>query len=881
MASYTDQILQSRPYVEQLPLEAMAQVGMYKQAKYEENVQKIQGEINRVAGLDIVKPIQKQYLQSKLNELGGKLKTVAAGDFSNFQLTNSVGGMATQIGNDTIVQGAVASTQRIRKEQSNLETARSAGKSSIQNEDWWNNTLNNWLGDNNLASQFSGRYVEYTDMEKKLREVAEKVHAYDTSIEIPYQRDNAGNVLYFDARGNVTTKERGQARVDDAILKTRVKGKSAQTILDNFNSSLDPNDMQQLNIDGWYHYKGYTGPAFKNKIITDITDTFKAKRNAASDELVQMTAQLASNSKLTTEERNALQAKINQYSDYVNGGGLDKMMKDKIDSIDRMGETELKGAVYSEKFLSNLATNIAYQDKEIEYKDNPYQKALMDRKNLQFDYWKASKEFEKSDRDYLLKVKAFEYEVGKDLRTAQGKDIIWEDAGLSTDLPAPKITDLVTGINTLNDDITNFKKSNAEILLGKDKYDALTDVQRSEAISKMLENYKLNPTAVKDNQSRKLLDRYDAMSTDMTRRMGNYVELNKKAKVFDDELNSIKQTLPGYSKGNVQVYTGKELLDVAEDDQFKGGIVYNRFGVPVSTGATDWNAMKAKYAGTKYAPLVDVIVKKNTQGIASLNSEEAALDKALNNASTQLVEKGGDVSKRRSEFLTKQMQNIMPQYQKEAGALDIKDEQTAFRINSVLGNMESIYNTSVGRLNTDKFDPEVITQWTTGKQKDALKYVIKRSSDLSGGTLQIINGTQVQEIPLEGRNLSKYFPQAAKGNPLDAVKYMIMSSPTRTTNAVGSTDGGPSGAINSAFTGNELPLLQGTGLASLVRFDIEGDSDNNGGDDDLYQIRMYVNDNGVWKSDVVNEQGYAKLDGVFTIMQNIGTKKYQEIKSKE
>jgi hypothetical protein len=142
MASFTDSIMQSRPYVQQLPLEAMAQVGMYKQQKYEEGVQKIQSYIDNVAGLDVVKPIHKQYLQSKLNELGNNLKTVAAGDFSNFQLVNSVGGMANQIVKDPIVKSAVMSTQRKRKEDENIQLAQKAGKSSPDNENYFYNEYN-------------------------------------------------------------------------------------------------------------------------------------------------------------------------------------------------------------------------------------------------------------------------------------------------------------------------------------------------------------------------------------------------------------------------------------------------------------------------------------------------------------------------------------------------------------------------------------------------------------------------------------------------------------------------------------------------------------------------------------------------------------------
>jgi hypothetical protein len=42
MASYTDQIPQFNPYIQQLPVEAMAQVGMEKQRRYDEGLQKIQ-----------------------------------------------------------------------------------------------------------------------------------------------------------------------------------------------------------------------------------------------------------------------------------------------------------------------------------------------------------------------------------------------------------------------------------------------------------------------------------------------------------------------------------------------------------------------------------------------------------------------------------------------------------------------------------------------------------------------------------------------------------------------------------------------------------------------------------------------------------------------
>ncbi|MEX5523408.1 hypothetical protein, partial [Bacillus cereus] len=87
--------------------------------------------IDNVAGLDVIRDVDKGYLQSKLNELGNNLKTVAAGDFSNFQLVNSTAGMANNIAKDATVQNAVMSTAKYRKESAFMESQRKEGKGSI------------------------------------------------------------------------------------------------------------------------------------------------------------------------------------------------------------------------------------------------------------------------------------------------------------------------------------------------------------------------------------------------------------------------------------------------------------------------------------------------------------------------------------------------------------------------------------------------------------------------------------------------------------------------------------------------------------------------------------------------------------------------------
>ena len=53
MASFTDKISKFNPFIAELPAQEMVQVGMAKQAQYNQGVQKIQGYINNIAGMDV------------------------------------------------------------------------------------------------------------------------------------------------------------------------------------------------------------------------------------------------------------------------------------------------------------------------------------------------------------------------------------------------------------------------------------------------------------------------------------------------------------------------------------------------------------------------------------------------------------------------------------------------------------------------------------------------------------------------------------------------------------------------------------------------------------------------------------------------------------
>jgi hypothetical protein len=246
MASFTDAIPSFNPYIQQLPIESMVSVGMEKQKRYDEGVQKIQGQIDQVAGLDIVRDVDRQYLQSKLNDLGSKLKTVAASDFSNFQLVNSVGGMASKIAKDNTVMNSVQSTAKFRKEQSMMEEARQKGESAIQNEYDFSVQTDKWLNDTNVGQSYNGRYRKYIDVDKKWFDVLKSLHSDLAEEDIPYVRNEDGSL--------------NRQQTAEAMQRISKESVSSNKIENALRASLSPDELEQLNINGRYEFRGIQDP---------------------------------------------------------------------------------------------------------------------------------------------------------------------------------------------------------------------------------------------------------------------------------------------------------------------------------------------------------------------------------------------------------------------------------------------------------------------------------------------------------------------------------------------------------------------------------------------------------------------------------------------
>jgi len=453
MASYQDAITTFNPYVSQLPIEEMVKVGMTKQAQYEQGYQKIQSQIDQVSGLDLVRGVDKNYLQSKLDELGNNLKSVAAGDFSNFQLVNSVGGMTKQISKDETVQNSVASTAWYRKQQAAIEAAKKQGKSSLQNEAWFNESTKEWFNDPNAGSKFTGEYVPYTDLNKKWRDIQKEFGATgETTVDLPYLQDSKGR--YIDEKGNLLPPD-AKPVVNEVMIEKVFKGKSPQAVKQAIMASMNENDIRQLKIDGWYHYKDVSPEGLK-----DIAD------NKTKEHIDDLNKQLSALNTLKSLNVNnsKYQAAISDQISEVNND-YKKTMSDHDSTLNLISKNpnEYRSQIYSQHALNEFANNFSNYSETIKYVDNPYiTKRNKDREySLAIDNYKENQRHNKADESIgwykaTTERKRLDWEKDKAAKDEEKDKALLEKGAITKDLQ----TDITKTTEKLFiEDLDNQKKT--------------------------------------------------------------------------------------------------------------------------------------------------------------------------------------------------------------------------------------------------------------------------------------------------------------------------------------------------------------------------------------------------------------------------------------
>ena len=868
MASYTDTVPKFNPYIKQLPVEAMVQVGTYKQQKYEEGIQKIQTSIDNIAGLDVASDVDKAYLQSKLNQLGNDLTTVAAGDFSNFQLVNSTTGMVSQIARDPNVQTAVSSTAYLRKQQARKEKAIQEGKSSPENEWWFNNEVGKYLESTTPGQSFNGQYIEYKDVDKKLRGLASDLQkaGYDVSTDNPWIRDSSGRDVYFNPDGTQSSdaSKGGTRKYDMVKLTTKVKGIGAEKILNNFYDSLDEGDKRQLNITAQYHYKDSTPITFQN----DIIKSYNQKKQVYADAIVDASVKLATGD-LTSEQKTELQNQINKAKQLVYEGGFDKQMAEDMTAVDTEGEaTAYKYKIYTQTYLTNLAKDLANESKSIEYSSNPGWQALMEKKKFEFDVQKERQREREWQADFGLKLKD---DLRKDEEAARKRkeDVslqpIVKTEKISTDVLSYGIFDLQADIDGVNKDLTTTTNKLANLL----DPNAKTPAQKLKAVesaNKLYEQYRVNPHIIKDNRQRQLLEQMDQLDNQQYTLNTKLSAAQEAAAPFKAKTANIINQQNGIIVGSTK-FSAKDLYDF-----YNNSFSYVKRNEPITPDGTVGRSEMTKdilnqYKGTKYYPLALALYNK-TNGISLSSNERVIVDqinKINNNVSKQVVQ----LTQQQRNAESKTIYDLSPEFQQMNIQLNLDNKRDMNVVDQIIGLKTKDYN-EFGALNSKRpgdFVPATVEKMRGEGKKPSYTYVKKNDGS---ATLVITGGETVQKIPLSAEEFRNWATDYSYVNPMSDVINAVQSSKYKTTNKANLREGS-----TARYTGYSplLPGFNNTKIASRVRMDIEGSPDNTGdADKDVFQARLYYYDGKEWKDEVYNSGGYLNAANLQILLSQAGQK---------
>ena len=369
MASYIDTVPTFHPYVQQLPVEAMTSVGLEKQRRYDEGYQRIQSTIDKVAGLSVMRDVDKNYLHSKMNELGNNLRMVSMGDFSNYQLVNSVGGMVNQVGNDGKIQNAVISTANIQTQQKAINDAKTKGEWGPENEYEYNKKLSGYMQSTTPGDLFTDKYTPYIDVNKKITAIAKEVGIDERTMQSMYSTDMNGNPLTYkqDTTDSLGKHKAGDIQWNPVMVEKHLKGKDAGKILDAFQNALTPADYNQLGITGRYVRANSTPEQLQNEIITNYGNNISSVNGEIDELKMSIASEEGSNAK-DPEKLASLNKQLEIFQN--NKIRLQKAQQSDLATL-AINPDAVRANLYTNSYLTGMARDLASMTKDTKYSVSP------------------------------------------------------------------------------------------------------------------------------------------------------------------------------------------------------------------------------------------------------------------------------------------------------------------------------------------------------------------------------------------------------------------------------------------------------------------------------------------------------------------------------
>jgi hypothetical protein len=474
---------------------------MQKQAQYDQGVQKIQSYIDNVAGMEILNGADKEYLQSKLNQLGSKLTSVAGGDFSNQQLVSAVGGMAGQIIKDDNIQNAVFSTANAKKQQQRIDADLKNGKLNKAGEYIYNKELDKYMSNKEVGQRFTGQYRPRTsEYDKKMLDTIKALQPKLTQQDIAYSTNPLTGKLDVNLVAEVMQRYTDK-RVDEGQIRTAL------------NAVLNADDLEAMREDGIYNYRQYSEKDVASLIEENANKNFEI----GAARLKQLKTQLPG----ITDPDQLLETKklIAEYEREIGDPYMDipsALRMKQQNSIAELADPNKLDQVKSQIFLKNTidqySNAFAYAEVKNELMRNPVAQERRDQRDEEFRRQvEANNQYDKAfNRD----MKKKEYILAEE---KAGRERGEYEQKMNPD-GTPVFTGVGDETEQKRQSVINWMKDkqsyqNQNSILKNQLKDAMggmfNDLTEAEVDAK-IEAYKKNPAKNKpdDNRVKEIMDSY-------------------------------------------------------------------------------------------------------------------------------------------------------------------------------------------------------------------------------------------------------------------------------------------------------------------------------------------------------------------------------------
>lgn len=727
MASFKDIIPQFTPYIQQLPVEDMVQVGMYKQQLYDQGVQKIQSQIDNIAGLDIIHDSDRAYLQSKLDELTTNLRGVAAGDFSDQNLVNSVSGMTSQLIKDKNIQNAVASTAKFRKENTRMEKAMNEGKAKAANIWKFREEVNKYLSSTKIGENFSYGYEQYdVDNQKTALEAIKSVHPSLSQVDITHVVNQDGSIDY--------------KQLSDVMKRNKIEGVSSLQIQKAISAAFGADNWRQLQLDGEYQLKGISNEQLKEYTTRQYEGLIKDNKKQL-DHLKSLKKFI-----VNPEEVNKLDEQISDY-EYLLGDGKTpgKLEKDYLNNLKTIDEDPniIKGEIYKNGFIKQFGDAFSWTSQTSEILKNPYKEVEEFNKRFALDVQTENRlaikdQFDMNIATENLQMKKEELQLKKE-ENALKKAEVYGIEGNSTWQPLTDETD-----NTLNGEKYYNNHVQSVIDGAKAERQKLMDAGYSKkeidmALNNLRDsnpdnNKSIDPRILKSLQVIDKDENYANSLITKQKQLKNkiYKEVDVQNKIAEAEKKAIADITPLdlVIDGKKVYFSQKDLYDIFKESPNKKIVMDNsiKYGpsMPKGDALDDLIIKSPKTEKQKqFNLLINTIKKsgKDTFGIRkTIGNNLSIYNKSQSTEIKQIVDKADEKYKKELSKLTGKM---APQV--KAAPMD-KDGKITPAVAGSLSAM--ITSRQLGKYGAPGTDDDTASEYLSDKNiKDTKVFVKQQGSD--------------------------------------------------------------------------------------------------------------------------------------------------------